>query len=102
MKNNQKNSPDNKRRSKDTKKNITKSLFQVLKTPMSRRMAVTELGYPDLTYLVTQEVNDFIRQGRAECIGVIKCTRSGRFVQKITTNPKYFKRSNQPDLFGEH
>lgn len=91
-----------KRQGKDTKKEDAKKLFEVLyRHPMSRRMGATEIGYTDQTYMVTQFIYDWIRQGKAQVIGSIKCSRSQRIVECITTNPELFTAiiSNQLDLF---
>ena len=61
-------------------------------------MAATYLGYPDQTYMVTQNVIDWIKCGRAQVVGRIRCKRSQRFVEAITTNPEYFKSDNDNDL----
>jgi hypothetical protein len=87
---------------KDTKKHYTNKLYKAFyKEPLSRRMGATKIGFTDQTYMVTQLVLDWIKQGKAEVIGVIKCSRSGRKVQKITTNPDLFisKNTNQLNLF---
>lgn len=87
---------------KDTKKEYAKKLFKALSNePLSRRMAATQIGFIDQTYMVTQFIHDWIKQGKAEVIGVIKCSRSGRKVEKITTNPELFISSstNQYNLF---
>jgi Rod binding domain-containing protein len=87
--------------SKNTKKDYTKKLYKLLyNKPLSRRMAATELGFTDQTYMVTQLVSDWIKQGKAMVIGVIKCSRSGRFVQAVTTNADFFPQSNQLKMFG--
>jgi len=84
---------------KYTKKDGTKELYDLLyKKPLSRRMVATELGYTDQTYMVTQFIYDWIKQGKAKVIGGIKCTRSGRIVEAITTNPKLFPQSNNNQL----
>jgi hypothetical protein len=84
----------------DTKKGYTKELFEILyKRPLSRRMAATELGFNDQTYMVTPFVLEWIKQGRAAVVGVIKCSRSGRLVEAITTNPDLFPQSRQLKLF---
>ena len=84
----------------DTKKGYTKELFEILHNrPLSRRMAATELGFDDQTYMVTPFVLGWIKQGKAAVIGVIKCSRSGRLVEAVTTNPKLFPKSNQLKLF---
>ena len=93
MENNQLNSLKSfgKGQSKDTKKEYAKSLYAILKKqPQSRRMAATKLGFADQTFMVTQFVYDWIKQGKAQVIGTIKCSRSGRMVEKITTNPDLF------------
>jgi len=70
----------------------SKQLFRILfKRPISRRMSATKLGYKDQTYMVTQIIYDWIKCGKAQVVGRIRCTRSERFVEAVTTNPKYFK-----------
>lgn len=82
-------------KSKDRKKQDGKQLSKILfNRPMSRRMAATALGYPDQTYMVTQFIFDWIKSGRAEVVGRIKCERSGNFVDAISTNPKYFRKKD--------
>jgi hypothetical protein len=96
------NNPSHKRHNEGKKKDHAKNLFTALqKTPISRRMAATEIGCTDQTYMVTQFVYDWIRQGKAQVIGQIRCTRSGRKVEAITTDPDLFKDSadNQLNLF---
>lgn len=89
-----------KRQGQDTKKKYANKLFKVLyKEPLSRRMAATNIGFTDQTYMVTQFIYDWIKQGKAQVIGVIKCNRSGRNVESITTNPELFEKSNQLKLF---
>ena len=74
-----------------TKKDYTSQLFKILyNKPLSRRMAACELGFTDQTYMVTQIVFDWIKKGKAQVIGRIKCTRSGFFVEAVTTNPELF------------
>ena len=82
----------------DYTRQLYKTLFQ---KPMSRRMAVTELGKPDQTYTITNQVNEWLKNGRAQIIKIAKCERSGRFVEFITTNPELFvfPKTNQFDLF---
>jgi len=78
---------------------LSKALYSVLyEMPQSRRMAATETGFPDQTYMVTRPVKDWIDQGLAQVIGRIKCSRSGRLVQAVTTNPELFRLSNQLKL----
>ncbi|WP_310991942.1 hypothetical protein [Aequorivita marina] len=80
------------KRSKDKKIQDAKQLYKILyKKPISRRMAATYLGYPDMTFMVTQDVIDMIESGTAQVVGQIRCTRSKRLVEAVTTNPKYFK-----------
>ena len=75
----------------DTKKRDDKLLFETLNySPKTRRMAATEIGYPDQTYMVTQIIYNWLESGEAQVVGVIKCKRSGRIVQAITTNPELF------------
>ncbi len=84
---------------KDTKKDYTKELYNLLyNKPSSRRMVATELGFTDQTYMVTQFIYDWIKQGKAMVIGNIKCSRSGRFVEAVTTNPELFPKSNNNQL----
>jgi hypothetical protein len=91
---------NNDEQGKNKKKQQRKLLYKVLfYCPLSRRMAATEIGFTDQTYMVTQNVSDWLKQGKAAVIGRIKCSRSGRFVQKITTNPDLFPKSNQLNLF---
>ena len=83
----------------DTKKCYTKDLYQLLyKKPLSRRMAATQLGFNDQTYMVTQFIVDWIKQGKAAVVGKIKCSRSNRSVGAVTTNPNLFPKSNQYKL----
>ena len=85
---------------KKTKRDYTKELYVLLyKKTLSRRMAATELGYTDQTYMVTPHICKWIKQGRAFVIGVVKCSRSGRSVEAITTNPELFPKSNQLKMF---
>lgn len=89
--------------SQDTKKRDLIRLLEILYIkPMSRRMAATELGYTDQTYMVTQNILDLIAQGRAAIVGSIKCTRSNEFVQAVTSDPELFPKSNQCKMdFGD-
>lgn len=85
---------------KNTKKSYTKELFNLLyEEPLSRRMVATKLGFTDQTYMVTPYILKWIKQGKADVIGFIKCNRSGRIVQAISTNPDLFPKSNQLKLF---
>jgi hypothetical protein len=98
--NSPKNSPCNKRHLQGTKKSYAKELYAILyNEPLSRRMAATQLGFDDQTYMVTQFIYDWIKEGNATVVGLIKCRRSKRFVQAITTNPDLFPESNQLRLF---
>jgi RNA:NAD 2'-phosphotransferase (TPT1/KptA family) len=84
---------------KDSKLELSKALYSVLyEKPKSRRMAATETGYPDMTYMVTNPVKRWIEQGRAQVIGGVRCSRSGRKVEAVTTNPELFKQDNQLKL----
>jgi len=77
--------------SKDTKEKYIKRVYKILyEQPMSRRMAISKAGYPDQSFLITQSVYDWIKQGKACVIGQIRCTRSGKLVECITTNPSLF------------
>ncbi|WP_038531651.1 hypothetical protein [Formosa agariphila] len=92
----------NKRQGQDTKNVDAIQLFNILyKKPISRRMSATLLGYTDQTYMVTQIIFDWIQNGHAQVVGQIKCKRSNRFVEAITTNPDYFivDNNNQLSLF---
>lgn len=84
---------------KNKKKEDTKRLYESLKIPKSRRMAATEIGYKDLTYMVTQRIYDWLHQGKAAVIGKKKCARSPRIVQYITTDPDLFPKDPQLNLF---
>lgn len=95
--NNNPNSNLNSRQLQDTKK-TTKKLYKILKKPMSRRMAATCLGFTDQTYMVTQDIADWLKDGRAQIIGSIKCQRSKRFVERVTTNPDLFLKPNTNQL----
>ena len=84
---------------KNKKKNSIE-LFKLLHDkPLSRRMAATELGYPDQTYMVTPCIVKWIKEGKAKVIGKIKCSRSGYLVGAVSTNPDLFPQSNQLKLF---
>ena len=91
--------PNGNGKGKYTKNDYTKELYDLLYSkPYSRRMVATELGFPDQTYMVTQFIFDWIKNGKAKVIGVIKCSRSGRKVEAITTNPKLFAKSDNNQL----
>ena len=84
---------------KNTKNDYAKELYDLLyNKPLSRRLVATELGYTDQTYMVTQFIYDWIKQGKAMVIGGIKCSRSGRIVEAVTTNPELFPKSNNNQL----
>ena len=92
--------PLHKRQKQDTKKEFAKQLFKALyNEPLSRRLAATKIGLTEKTYMVTQFINDWIRQGKAQTIGVIRSNRSGRYVESITINPALFEKSNQLKMF---
>ena len=94
------NTPKSDTTKKSKAKHNSKELFNLLHTkPMSRRMAATLIGFPDQTYMVTNQIYQWLNQGRACVIGVIKCSRSGRMVQSISTNPINFPKSDQLSLF---
>ena len=105
MENNQLNSPNvssEKGPLKDTKKDFASELYRALHVaPISRRMAATRVGLTDQTYMVTQLIYDWIKQGRAQVVGQTKCARSGRMVEAITTNSEFFisEISNQLTIF---
>lgn len=101
MENNQRNSPK-RNQGKDTKNKIAKRLYLALfKEPKSRRMAATEIGYPDQTFMVTDIICEWIKSGKAQVVGMIHCTRSGRKVEAVTTNPEFFEepKYKQGELF---
>jgi hypothetical protein len=104
MENNQTNSPiafQHKRQRKDSKDYAIKLFKALYLKPISRRMAATKIGFPDQTFMVTQFVYDWIKQGSAQVVGVVKCERSGQFVEAVTTNPNFFKsiKNNQLKMF---
>jgi hypothetical protein len=84
---------------KNKKKEDTKRLFESLMNPQSRRMAATAIGYKDQTFMVTQSIYDWLKQGKAAVIGRIKCARSNRWVQCVTTDPDLFPINPQLSLF---
>ena len=97
---NQKHTPNPVSKDKGKEKKKTEELFKLLYSkPMSRRMAATLLGFTDQTYMVTKPVYDWLKHEKACIVGKIKCSRSGRFVQGVTTNPEFFPKSNQLNLF---
>ena len=79
-------------------KKIVDLLFEKL---LSRRELATQLGYPDMSFMVTQDVFDLIELGRVQVVGTIKCSRSNEFVQGLTSNPNLFiaETTNQLNLF---
>lgn len=90
------NNPLHIRQGKDTKSDYAKQLYALLyDIPMSRRTAATKLGYEDQTYMVTQLIFDWIESGRAQVIGRVKCERSKRIVEAVSTNPELFKDKNE-------
>lgn len=91
-----KNVSSSKRRQAQYKKEADKKqLYKILyEKPISRRMAATALGYPDQTYMVTQPIIDMIKSGKAQVVGKMKCERSPRIVEAITTNPEYFRKKD--------
>ena len=94
MKNRHQNNPRNKQ-AQSTKNKDAKRLYDTLfSRPKSRRMAATDIGYTDQTYMVTQQILDWIEDGTAQVVGVIKCSRSKRIVQAVTTNPNHFVKPN--------
>jgi hypothetical protein len=89
-------------KTKDTKESEAKQLFAILhKKPISRRMSATYLGYTDQTYMVTQTIVDWIKSGKAQVVGKIKCKRSQKIVEAVTTNSAFFitKENQQLELF---
>ena len=96
---NQNNNP-NKRHHQDKKKNQAKKLYSILyNRPISRRMAATQLGFTDQTYMVTQIIIDWLAQGKAAVVGKVKCSRSNQYVEAVSTNPNLFPKSNQLKMF---
>jgi hypothetical protein len=101
MENNQRNSPQ-RNHGQDTKNDILRRTYRALfEKPKSRRMVATEIGYTDQTFMVTKPILDLIKSGRAQVVGMMKCSRSGEFVQAVTTNPAYFEipKYKQGELF---
>ena len=86
------------KRHNEGKENQAKKLFNILKKPMSRRMAATYLGFEDQTFMVTQDIFDWLESGKAQIIGYIKCERSGHIVQAITTNTELFIKESTNQL----
>ena len=87
---------------KKEKQNLTRKVFNIFfKKPVSRRMAVTEAGKPDQTYAITNQVNQWLIDGKAQIVRTERYERSGKIVQFITTNPDEFiiQKTNQLDLF---
>lgn len=85
-----------------SKTNLAKKVHDVLYDgPISRRMAATRVGFPDQTFMVTQFIDVLLKSGKAQIVDKIRCKRSNKLVQGITTNPKYFKKiyTNQLRLF---
>lgn len=79
-------------RSSYFKNNYSKRLFDLLyEEPLTRRMAATRLGFVDQTYMVTQLISDWIKEDKARVVGRMKCSRSNRIVEAVTTNPNFFK-----------
>lgn len=101
------NNPKHKRQGKDREKkaeNEAQKLYKALYTkPISRRMAATFIGYLDQTYMVTQLIYDWLKDGKAQIVGKIKCSRSGRLVEAVTTNPAFFQQDKfkQLNLFDD-
>ena len=59
------------------KVNTKKRIIELLKEkPMTRRMLATELGYPDQTFMVTQDIEDLRELGKVFEIGKKRCKRS--------------------------
>lgn len=79
----------------DLEKALYKALFQA---PISRRMACYLVGKDDRTYCVTNQILKFIESGKAQVVGKIRCRRSGRLVEAVTTNPDFFKDNNDNEL----
>ena len=87
---------------KGSKKDYAKKLFEVLSNePISRRMAATKIGFIDQTFMVTQLIYDWIKNGKAQVVCSVKCSRSGRFVEGITTDQEKFISpiTNQLNIF---
>src|SRR5690348_9770629 len=84
-----------KQQAQDTKEKREKQLHKILfERPITRRMAATQMGYPDQTYMVTQLIFDLIKSGRVQVVGKMKCERSPRIVEAITSNPEYFRKKD--------
>ena len=82
--------------SEKKKRDLAKRLFKLLKKePLSRRMAITSLGKPDQTYLITYPVYKWLKKGTAQIIGKSKCKRSGYLVGYVTTDESLFSEDTQ-------
>jgi hypothetical protein len=81
------------------KNNYSNKLFDLLyEEPLTRRMAATRLGFVDQTYMVTQLISDWIKEDKARVVGRMKCSRSNRIVEAVTTNPNFFKQNTLVQL----
>lgn len=84
-----------KKKAQDTKEKREKQLCKILfARPITRRMAATQMGYPDQTYMVTQLIFDLIKDGRAQVVGQMRCERSTNIAEAITSNPEYFRKKD--------
>lgn len=100
MSENHRNSPSGNNRGKGKKRNIEKEVYELLKIePLSRRTAATRLGFTDQTYMVTQAVKNLVKNGRAEIVGIIRCERSGRKVEAVSTDANLFQSRKQLNIF---
>lgn len=79
--------------------NYANSLFDILyEKPKSRRMAATELGFTDQTYMVTKQIFEWIQTGKVQVVGYIRCSRSGKIVEAVSSNPIFFIDNNDRQL----
>jgi hypothetical protein len=95
------NSPLQNSQGKDKQKRKKKIIELLFIKILSRRELATELGYPDMSFMVTQDVLELIESGMVQVVGKIKCSRSTEFVQGLTSNPELFiaDNTNQLNLF---
>ena|SRR5690554_6076519 len=84
-----------KQQAQDTKEKREKQLCKILfARPITRRMAATQMGYPDQTFMVTQLMFDLIKDGKAQVVGQMRCERSTKIAEAVTSNPEYFRKKD--------
>lgn len=78
-----------------TKEKREKQLCKILfERPITRRMAATQMGYPDQTFMVTQLMFDLIKSGKVQVVGQMRCERSTKIAEAVTSNPEYFRKKD--------